>query len=366
MLTFQLTFQFLNVLYYFLYQSPFHKCKIFLTFVKNKNDSCQFVRIILQMSLRETILLSIFRDQGFSVHDIVDEYKKKDTNSIPTGSLHTTLSRMVKKGFLTYLNKIYTITDKGAKELEKTLNILGFVDYTKYKTFFNSINDAVLIHKKLRGYLPGQIIEANDIAVKLFEYSKEELLQMSPRDFECPQAYDKHIQLTAQKLKKDNNCCFESAFYTKSHQLIPVEVNVRIFEWDKPCFVCIIRDISNYKRLESALWGSELGTWNWNVQTGEAHVSSSWTKMLGYEVGELDTNYSAWEKSVHQDDLSRITKLLQDHFNEKTPFYQATFRMKHRSGDWVQVKAQGKVITRASDGAPLQVAGTQQIIELSL
>src|ERR687888_320393 len=52
---------------------------------------------------------------------------------------------------------------------------------------------------------------------------------------------------------------------------------------------------------KEALERARLGVWDWNLTTGDCFYSASWTRMLGYEDGELTMSSDLWMKLVHPD-----------------------------------------------------------------
>ncbi len=112
------------------------------------------------------------------------------------------------------------------------------------------------------------------------------------------------------------------------------------------------------ERMELALWGADLGTWDWVVATGEVVFNERATEMLGYTLGEIEPNYTAWEKLVHPDDLPDVQTLLTGHLEGKTDLYVAEYRLQHKSGEWIWILAKGRVIKRDDGGKALRVCGT--------
>jgi PAS domain S-box-containing protein len=122
-------------------------------------------------------------------------------------------------------------------------------------------------------------------------------------------------------------------------------------------------DLKNTKeRLQLAIKGGELGTWDWNLQTDEVIFNNRWANMLGYELKEIKPHISAWEELVHPDDLSDVQDILNKHLQGKTDFYESEFRMRHKSGKWIWIQDRGKVINRDSQGNPLRACGTHMDI----
>ncbi|MCX6063283.1 MAG: PAS domain S-box protein [Caldiserica bacterium] len=112
-------------------------------------------------------------------------------------------------------------------------------------------------------------------------------------------------------------------------------------------------------RLESIIEGSHVGTWEWNVQTGETVYNEMWAQIIGYTLDELaPSSIKTFETFVHPDDLKHSDELLARHFVGELPYYDYDCRMKHKDGHWVWVHDRGRVITRTGDGKPLMMFGT--------
>ena len=112
-------------------------------------------------------------------------------------------------------------------------------------------------------------------------------------------------------------------------------------------------------RLESILEATHVGSWEWNVQTGETVFNEVWADIVGYTLEELaPISITTWETLAHPDDLKQSRELLERHFEGKLPYYDCEIRMKHKDGHWVWVHDRGRVITRTDDGKPLMMFGT--------
>lgn len=112
-------------------------------------------------------------------------------------------------------------------------------------------------------------------------------------------------------------------------------------------------------KLQYIIEGSNLGTWEWNVQTGEARFNARWAEIVGYTLEELaPIDINTWTRLAHPDDLKRSWRLLERHFAGELPYYEFETRMLHKQGHWVWVHDRGKVIEWTADGRPLWMFGT--------
>lgn len=119
------------------------------------------------------------------------------------------------------------------------------------------------------------------------------------------------------------------------------------------------------RRLYDILTGTNVGTWEWNVQTGSVVVNERWADIIGLQLEELGpVSIDTWTKFAHPDDLKTSGELLEKHFSGLLPFYECETRMRHKDGHWVWVLDRGRVATWTEDGKPLLMSGTHQDITL--
>jgi PAS domain S-box-containing protein len=110
------------------------------------------------------------------------------------------------------------------------------------------------------------------------------------------------------------------------------------------------------ERLQLALKGGDLGTWDWNLITGEVIYNERWAKMLGYELEEA---YDlTWEKLLHPDDREEAIKSLKALVDGTADDYDEEFRLRTKDGHWMWILDRGKVVERLPDGSASRVAGT--------
>lgn len=126
----------------------------------------------------------------------------------------------------------------------------------------------------------------------------------------------------------------------------------------------IIQDLVYARRkFKSVIKGTDIGTWEWNIQTGDTIFNNRWAEIVGYTLDELaPVNIETWNKLVHPEDRKKSNKLLQECFERKTDYYEVEVRMKHKSGNWVWVYSRGNVFEWKEDGSPLMMFGIHQEI----
>jgi two-component system CheB/CheR fusion protein len=112
------------------------------------------------------------------------------------------------------------------------------------------------------------------------------------------------------------------------------------------------------QQLSRIMDSTHAGSWEWNVQTGEARFNERWAEIVGYDLEQLEpVSINTWIDLAHPEDLKRSEEQLQKHFADELEFYQCEVRVRHRQGHWVWVLDHGKVQSRSEDGRPLWMSG---------
>jgi PAS domain S-box-containing protein len=117
------------------------------------------------------------------------------------------------------------------------------------------------------------------------------------------------------------------------------------------------------QRLSNVIEGTNVGTWEWNVQTGKTVFNERWAEIIGYDLEEISPiSIETWVKHTHPEDLEKSNELLEKHFKGELNYYECEIRMLHKNGNWVWVLDRGKVSSWTDDGKPILIAGTHQDI----
>ncbi len=114
-----------------------------------------------------------------------------------------------------------------------------------------------------------------------------------------------------------------------------------------------------YEKLTNIIQGTNLGTWEWNMDTGKLKINEQWANILGYKLEELEpTTIETWYDFTHPEDLKLAKLNLKEHFEEDKGYYHSVMRMKHKNGSWIWVDDRGKITKRNHRGEPLKMFGT--------
>ncbi len=119
----------------------------------------------------------------------------------------------------------------------------------------------------------------------------------------------------------------------------------------------------NQVRLATVLEASNLGVWEWDVQSGQPFFDERWAQIAGYQLGELQpVSRQTWTDLIHPADMAQASRLLEQHLRNETEFFEFESRVRHKSGQWIWVLDRGRVAARAEDGTPLRMLGTRAVI----
>ncbi|MCB1915717.1 MAG: PAS domain-containing protein [Rhodocyclaceae bacterium] len=110
-------------------------------------------------------------------------------------------------------------------------------------------------------------------------------------------------------------------------------------------------------RWKTAVEGSGLGVWDWNLAAGEVYFSPLWKAMIGYADQELPATYESWADAIHPDDRDAVLACLAEHLEGRAPEYRVDFRMRHKGGYWKWIQTRGLVVARDDQGRARRMVG---------
>lgn len=332
-------------------------------------------------------IVDIIGNKNFSYIDIIYKSDKDFIIEIVNTALKNKKSweaeyRIVKKD-----GEILWVYEKGNAIYDANGNVLfldGFIlDITKrkqtefalaetearFRTIFEESPVSTIIHDKN----DGSVIKANRAAL---EVHGKKLSGISSKTISSEYPYtEKEALEWIKKTIKDGPQHFEwRHFDLKGNELwelvylTPITLNgvKRILATS-----INITEMKSYQkeldkektRLAGIIEGTNVGTWEWNVQTGETIFNERWANIIGYTLEELSPiSIETWMKYAHPEDLKKSGELLEKHFKGESDSYEFESRMKHKNGSWVWVFDRGKVITRTDTGKPLMMMGTHMDI----
>jgi len=156
----------------------------------------------------------------------------------------------------------------------------------------------------------------------------------------------------------------------KSERLVHAQAEVHRDSGGRPVrMIGIVLDVTESRRaaealreseerMQLALRGADLGTWDWNVETGYVAYNERSAEILGYTAEELEPHAIAWEEMIHPDELPGLREALSEHWDGSADQHEMELRMRHKFGHWVWIMGRGRVVARDGLGKARRIAGT--------
>jgi two-component system cell cycle sensor histidine kinase/response regulator CckA len=207
---------------------------------------------------------------------------------------------------------------------------------------FNSVSDAVFVHKFGEDGRPSCFLEVNDNACRLLGYQREELLQMRVVDIIAPEEHF-DAPANAKRFLADGHATWEGRFAAGDGRRIPVEVNARAFSLDgSPTVVSSVRDISvrkvAEKRYREIFDGALEGIYRISTEKRCIAANSAMARILGYDSAHelvstsTDTTVQLW---LDPNDRDRLVTLLEERGIARD--FECQFKRKDATAIWVSI-----------------------------
>jgi two-component system, cell cycle sensor histidine kinase PleC len=119
------------------------------------------------------------------------------------------------------------------------------------------------------------------------------------------------------------------------------------------------------QRLDKALDRGRCGLWDWDIARGRIFWSKSMFDILGLEPQDDVLTYGAVAQRLHPDDPS-IDALIDQMLRGGKPSIDQEFRMQHRAGHWVWLRARCELAAAPGEQAPHLVGIAIDITEQKL
>ena len=110
-------------------------------------------------------------------------------------------------------------------------------------------------------------------------------------------------------------------------------------------------------RLELTVWGSQVGFWDWNLETEDTRWINDWCRTLDLDPCDGPNHVERWDERIHPDDRDEAQRRFTANLSGGSDFYESEYRVLTLSGRWHWIHERGRVVTRAPDGRALRMAG---------
>ena len=215
--------------------------------------------------------------------------------------------------------------------------------------------------------LEGRYTDVNGAGCRMLGYARDEIVGKTIIESVRPEEVERLWQAREALLAGETHVA-EWHARRKDGSYLPVEVSARILAGGR--WQGFVRDISErtrvreqlreaQERLELALEGADLATWDWNVVSGQVVFNARWAEMRGFRSDEVPGHVDTWIEGVHPEDWPEVKKRLDGCLRGETPGYVAEMRVRTKSGQWIWILDRGKVFARDERGEPTRMVGTE-------
>ncbi len=109
--------------------------------------------------------------------------------------------------------------------------------------------------------------------------------------------------------------------------------------------------------LKFALTESSAGMWIWETEPDIVSCSQSIARLLGCSLEQTPTSLSEWYDRVHQDDITRLSALVDRHLQESDNHYEVDYRIRKSDQTYLWIKERARTYTKDTDGNIKKILG---------
>lgn len=103
------------------------------------------------------------------------------------------------------------------------------------------------------------------------------------------------------------------------------------------------------QHIEDAMDAADVAWWELEFPSGALKFSKKKTEMLGYEHDKF-VHFTHFTVLIHEDDYESSMKAMSDHYSGKAEYYETTYRILHKNGEYITFHDKGKIVERTDDG----------------
>ncbi|KKM14415.1 hypothetical protein LCGC14_1706350, partial [marine sediment metagenome] len=217
----------------------------------------------------------------------------------------------------------------------------------KFRMIFNNANDAIVIVD-----LEGKILECNQTTSDRLGYTKEELLLMSPVDFDTPQ-YAEGVLDRIEKVRQKGELSYEVEHLRKDGLVILTEVNSKLIDFQgKPTILSIARDITIRKKAEEKLISSEKKVQNLINNISDVLIEVNVDGVFTFTSPQIFRLIESRSEQIinsklivllHQEDRDSYQESFKAALNSKAPLFLEC-KIRHKKGYYIPISIRGSFV----------------------
>lgn len=230
----------------------------------------------------------------------------------------------------------------------------------KYRNFFEQSADAIFIFDQ-----EGHFMDVNNVAVKLLEYMKEELLQLSVFDLTFKEDLEFN-PIHLEQLNQNESVIRERTFKSKSGKKINVEIHSR--KLPDGMNMGIVRDITERIKAQEAIFKTNErferiadtthdGIWEWNLETNEFWANEMHQQMYGLTKNDPVPSAETWKQNIHPDDRETIVKNFEFARTTGKSSWACEYRFLNSNNEYINIYARNYFI-RNNAGKVTSILGS--------
>jgi PAS domain S-box-containing protein len=293
-------------------------------------------------------------------HDSGEDIGRRKDGSLFNVLFSANVIKDARKRPIAILGSFVDITER--KKIEEALK----TSEEKYRLLFSGEQDAIL----LVDAETHRIVDVNESAVRLYGYSRKEILKLCGPDLSAePEKSTAAIKEIAEHTHHYIH------YHTRLHKkkdgtVFPVEISSGNFKLqDKIIVSALIRDITERKKIEDELRVRQkqlsdsqkvarLGSWEWNIRENKITWSDELYIIFGIKPNEFKATYEAFLYMVHPDSRETVDSAIKESLATKKPYHVEARIIRPDSTEWI-MEARAKVICDEA-GNPVLMSGTAQ------
>ncbi len=267
---------------------------------------------------------------------------------------------------LTGVEKDFILAQLQKKLEESKDETFEFIEENFPSYILDDLNDLILIMDCDR-----KIVFVNK-KINNFGFSKKDFINKDITVF-FEVDVKKQIEYFFRRQNLSKLLIFKSHFPNRNGEETPFEFKLENFQLnDENLYILIGKDLSEsekYKKeieiiqknqevILKALEVSQIGVWEWDVNSGKFSYDERYKEILGYTKDPFEGKWYKFEESIDKEDKERVIKNIREHFLTKTNNFEGTYRIKDVNDNDKWFLSRGKVLERNKFGLPLNMVGT--------